>query len=47
MEYPNNLETGTEELSNEEIVSGLVLLFLLMLMNAVLLLDWFGIISLA
>ncbi len=47
MEYPNNVETGAEELSNDAIVSGLVLLFFLLLMNALLLLDWFGIISLA
>ncbi|MDZ4700835.1 MAG: hypothetical protein SH809_14090 [Rhodothermales bacterium] len=47
MEYPNNLETGTEEFSNEDMVSGLVLMFMLVLMNAVLLLDYFGVISLA
>ncbi len=47
MEYPNNLETGTEELSNDDMVAGLVLMFMLVLMNAVLLLDFLGIISLA
>jgi hypothetical protein len=47
MEYPNDLETGTDDVSNDELVSGLVLLLMLMLMNAALLLDWFGVISLA